>query len=206
MNNSIKVICFDLDGVYFTPKGKNSFHQALISEYGVAKEVVDDIMYRSVEMSQLIRGQISAENFWKVFREVTGIAATDKELADRWIRDYEVDKNVRNAVLRAKELGYKTCVCTNNNAIRLNPLIEKFHLRDDFDCIISSHEIGHAKPEKDIFIALLDRMIIEPQELVYSDDNPDRLSGAEALGIHTFVFKDFEHFLEKLSELGINLR
>lgn len=35
---NIKAICFDLDGVYFTAKGKNSFHQALSAEYGIAKE------------------------------------------------------------------------------------------------------------------------------------------------------------------------
>jgi epoxide hydrolase-like predicted phosphatase len=206
MNNTIKAICFDLDGVYFTPKGKNSFHQALINEYGVQEEIVDELMYRSPEMAQLVRGQIKPKAFWNRFREITGITATDEELSARWIKDYEVNEDVKGTVTKAKELGYKTCVCTNNNAIRLNPLIKKFNLNDDFDCIVSSHQVGYTKPNKEIFEALLSKLNIEPQELVYSDDNPDRLAGARDLGIRTFVFENFEQFISELEKLDIDLR
>ena len=106
-NKAIKAICFDLDGVYFTPKGKNSFHQGLINEYGVSKEIVDDLMYRSPVMSQLVRGKISSSDFWDKVREMTGITALDEELTNRWVRDYEVDENVKKAVLKAKEKGLK---------------------------------------------------------------------------------------------------
>ena len=80
-NQEIKAICFDLDGVFFTSKGKNSFHNALITEYGASKEVVDELMYRSPEMAQLVRGQISATDFWKRVRQITGITASDDETA-----------------------------------------------------------------------------------------------------------------------------
>jgi len=107
--------------------------------------------------------------------------------------------------LKAKVLGYKTCVCTNNNAIRLTRLVEQYALHNDFDVIVSSHEVGHTKPQREIFEALLARLQVEPSELVYSDDNPGRLAGATELGIQTFVFEDFAYFLEKLKELGIDL-
>lgn len=210
INNSvpptpIKAICFDLDGVYFTPKGKNSFHQALIGEFGAAKEVVDHLMCKSLEMAQLVRGQIAHGEFWNKVRAATGITASDEVLAERWVRDYEVDQNVRGAVLKAKAARYKTCVCTNNNGIRLPLLAKRFNLASDFDCIVSSHEVGQTKPHKEIFEALLARMQIQPSELVYSDDNPDRLAGATQLGIRTFVFHNFEQFLGELDSMGIHL-
>ena len=120
----IKAICFDLDGVYFTPKGKNSFHEGLITEYGIPKETVDNLMYRSEEMAQLVRGWITPAEFWKKVRKMTGILATNEELTNRWIRDYEVDEHVKAVVLKAKAQGYKTCTCTNNNAIRLPLLVD----------------------------------------------------------------------------------
>ncbi len=203
---TIKVICFDLDGVYFTPKGKNSFHQALINEYDASKEVVDHLMYKSPEMAQLVRGQIAPKDFWDKVRAATGITASDEALAERWVRDYEVDQNVRGAVLKAKAAGYRTCVCTNNNGIRLPLLAKRFNLAADFDCIVSSHEVGQTKPHKEIFETLLSRMQIQPSELVYSDDNPERLAGATALGIRTFVFHDFEQFLGELKGMGIVLK
>ncbi len=205
MPNLIKAICFDLDGVYFTPKVKNSFHQALINEYSVAKEIVDQLMYKSPEMAQLVRGQISPEDFWNKVRSITGITVSDEELSTRWVRDYEIDEKVRSVVLKVKELGYKTCVCTNNNEIRLPLLMEKFNLKNDFDCIVSSHEVGQTKPHKEIYQALLSQMNIKPEELVYSDDNPERLAGAKELGINTFVFENFEQFVGELKKLGVQV-
>ncbi len=203
--STIKAICFDLDGVYFTPRGKNSFHQGLVTEYGLSQDVADSFMYKSPEMSQLVRGQISIGQFWNRFRTITGITASDQELAARWIRDYEVNQDVKSVVRQAKELGYKTCVCTNNNPIRLPPLIDLYNLKEDFDCIVSSYEVGHTKPSKEIFEELLRRLDVKPEELLYSDDNPERLSGANELGIKTFVFEDFNQFKQKLKEYGVSL-
>lgn len=205
-DTNIKAICFDLDGVFFTPKGKNSFHDALINEYGISKETIDGLMYRSPEMAQLVRGQISATDFWNKVREITGITASDMELTERWVRDYEVNEDVLEAVKNAKKQGYKTCVCTNNNGIRLPVLVERYNLNALFDVIISSHEVGTTKPNKEIFQALLTKLDVAPQELVYSDDNPERLLGAKELGIHTFQFHNFEQYLEELNKIGINLQ
>lgn len=202
---SIKAICFDLDGVYFTPQGKQSFHRALSEELGADPATVDYIMYRSIEMRQLVTGEITPAQFWEYLRQHTGITATDEELVARWIRDYEIDTDVQKAVRSAKEQGFITCVCTNNNAARLPALETKFGFYSDFDAIVSSHEIGYTKPSKEIFEALLERTGVRAGELVYSDDNPDRLQGAEDLGINVFVYENLDQFLAELSKLGINL-
>jgi putative hydrolase of the HAD superfamily len=201
----IKAICFDLDGVFFTSKGKNSFHNALINEYGASKEIVDELMYRSPEMAKLVRGQISPADFWNRVREITGIVAGDDELAKRWVRDYEVDQKVLEAVKEARRQGYKTCICTNNNPIRLPLLVEEYKFNELFDSIISSHEVGFTKPDPKIFEALLQSLGVKGEELIYSDDNPDRLKGAMDLGIITFQFHDFEQFMSELKKLGVDL-
>lgn len=204
LNARIKAICFDLDGVFFTSKGKNSFHNFLIEQTG-NKELVDNLMYRSPEMAQLVRGQISPTDFWNRVREITGLKLTDKEFANRWIQDYEVDKDVLEAVKNAKAQGFKTCVCTNNNAIRLPLLVEQYGLNDLFNVITSSHEVGFTKPDKQIFQTLLDRLEVTGPELVYADDNPERLEGARELGINTFQFHNLNQYLDELMNLGVNL-
>jgi putative hydrolase of the HAD superfamily len=132
--------------------------------------------------------------------------ASDDELAKRWVRDYEVDQKVLEAVKEAKRQGYKTCVCTNNNPIRLPLLVEEYKLNELFDSVISSHEVGFTKPDPKIFEALLQSLGIKGEELIYSDDNPDRLKGAMDLGINTFQFHDFEQFVSELKKLGVDLK
>jgi len=203
--STIKAICFDLDGVYFTPQGKQSFHKALSEEFGADSSVVDEIMYRSEAMKQLVTGKITPTEFWKYLRKQTSITATDKELTARWIRDYEIDSDVQTTVHSAKEQGFITCVCTNNNAARLPALEEELGFYSDFDAVVSSHEVGYTKPSKEIFEVLLEKTGVRASELVYSDDNPDRLQGAKDLGINVFIYESFDQFLHELSQLGINL-
>ena len=121
------------------------------------------------------------------------------------MRDYEVDKNVQEAVRSAKRQGYITCVCTNNNAARLPVLESKFDLSVEFDVIVSSHEVGYTKPSKEIFEMLLKKAGVRASELVYSDDNPERLQGAKELGITVFVYESFDQFLTQLNALGVSL-
>jgi putative hydrolase of the HAD superfamily len=156
-------------------------------------------------MAQLVRGQIPPSDFWNRVREITGIKVSDEELTARWVKDYEIDKDVLEAVKNAKLQGYKTCVCTNNNAIRLPILVEQYKLGDLFDVIVSSHQIGFTKPDRKIFEELLTRLDVKGEELVYSDDNPERLQGAKELGINTFQYYNFEQFLLGVKKLGVSL-
>lgn len=205
MSTHIKAICFDLDGVYFTPQGKRSFHQALSEEFGADPKTVDEILQHSQIMVEFITGKIKPSTFWEHLRSQTGIIATDDELVARWIRDYEIDPDVQRAVHSAKTQGYITCVCTNNNAARLPALQEKFSFYDDFDAVVSSHEVGYKKPSREIFTALLERTGVRAAELVYSDDNSERIQGARDLGINVFVYENFDQFLVELSKMGVNL-
>lgn len=205
MNTTIKAICFDLDGVYFTPQGKQSFHRALSEEFGANPAVVDEIMYRSNTMRDLVTGKIEPHDLWEYVRNETDITASDEELVSRWIRDYQIDLDVQKAVRSAREQGFITCVCTNNNAARLPALEEKFGFYRDFDAVVSSHEVGYTKPSKEIFEALLEKTGVQANELVYSDDNPKRLKGAKDLGINVFVYESFDQFLSKLKKFGITL-
>jgi epoxide hydrolase-like predicted phosphatase len=205
MNQSIKAICFDLDGVYFTPVGKQSFHRALSAEFGGDATAVDEFMLRSSTMREFVIGKITTAEFFVALRDAVGIGASDEELTTRWVRDYAIDPQVQAAVRSARSQGYLTCVCTNNNAARLTALEAKFGFSRDFDMIVSSHEVGYTKPSREIFTALLHRLGIAPADLIYADDNTDRLQGARELGITTFVYEDFEQFVEDLKQLGVHL-
>jgi len=201
---NIKAICFDLDGVYFTPEGKRSFHRALSEEFGGSGETVDEFMIRSTAMREFVTGKLSVPEFFTALRDALGIMASDEVFLARWVRDYEIDPQVQAVVRSARGQGYLTCVCTNNNPARLPALEAKFGFYKDFDVVVSSHEVGHTKPSREIFTALLDRLGVAPEELVYADDNPARLQGAQELGIITFVFEDFVQYVEELRKLGIH--
>lgn len=179
--------------------------RALSEEFGGDEAAVKEFMTTSPEMREFVCGRLGNADMWQTLRAATGITASDEELATRWVRDYEIDQSVRLIVQKVRQSGYKTCVCTNNNAVRLPALEAKFGFDKDFDAVVSSHEVGYTKPSREIFETLLARVGVAPSELVYTDDNPDRLQGAIDLGITTFVYHNFPQFVGELRKLGVQI-
>jgi len=200
----IKAICFDLDGVYFTSRGKKAFFDNLVGLCQDEEKVIY-VLSKSPEMLQFVSGKMTEHDFLNFLRNYLNITLGDREIANLWAKEYEVDQKVREVVLNLRKNGYKTCICSNNNPIRVNALEEKFGFSEDFDAIVFSYKVGAVKPSREIFEELIKQARCKPEEIIYSDDNPDRLQGANDLGIQTFVYIDFESFLRELAGRNIDL-
>lgn len=200
----IKAICFDLDGVYFTGKGKKAFFDNLV-ELSQDEEKVAYVMTKSPEYLQLVTGKMDEHSFLNFMRSYLNINLADQEIKKLWVKEYEIDQNVRNILLDLRKKGYKTCICSNNNSIRVHALEEVFGFLKDFDAVVFSYKVGDVKPSKEIFEELIKQAGCKPEEIIYSDDNPDRIKGASDLGINTFVYTDFESFLDKLREYDVEV-
>ncbi|MBD3280101.1 HAD-IA family hydrolase [Candidatus Dojkabacteria bacterium] len=200
----VKAICFNLDGVYFTEAGKKAFHKALVDITGDEDKVVH-VLYKSDEMRNFVTGKMTEEDFWNYFRDYLGIELSDSELRQLWIKGYEANPDVRKVVLETREKGYKACICSNNNPARVAALQERFKFLDDFDVVVFSYKVGNHKPSKEIFEALVKEAGCEANELAYADDNPERIQGAQDLGINTFIYESFEQFVDELKKLGVNI-
>lgn len=200
----IKAITFDLDGVYF-PDGKAKFI-AVLQERGVSEDEAKRVFLKSEEMNQQYKlGKMTDDEFWNWAAKEWGLTATPQELIDLLIASYSVDPHVEAVVKAARSNGYKTLICSNNFPARVNGLNERFHFLDSFDVAVFSHEVGAAKPSEAIFTELIDKSGVEAASIVFADDDAGNLTGAEALGIQTFLYEDFDQFTTKLKKLGVTL-
>ena len=199
----IKAICFDLDGVYFTSAGVNTFKQALV-DLGVTPQDVEYMLYGK-PMKEFKRGEIEEGAFWKNAVEYWKLDKSPQEIIDLLTLGYEIDPEVGELVKKVRDNGYKTCICSNNYVTRINALEKKFNFLDNFDSYVFSYEIGIIKPDKGIFEELVKRTGVKPSELVYSDDGEDKLKGALEIGINAFLYENFEQFKDKLIELGVKI-
>ena len=59
------------------------------------------------------------------------------------------------------------------------------------------------KPNINIFHALVEQCGVDASEIVYSDDSESKLTGAEELGINTFIFEDINQFKYNLASLEV---
>ena len=72
--NNIKAICFDLDGVYFTPESFKKFKTAILElSQNKDLEEVNFVFHKSQEMVDFKLGQISEEAFWDFAKSKLGL-------------------------------------------------------------------------------------------------------------------------------------
>lgn len=200
----IEVICFDLDGVYFID-GKKNFIANLV-KLGVSEEKVREVFFRSDKMNKEYKiGLIGNKEFWSWALREWNLSMTIQEIVDLMISGYEVNQPVIELVKKLRSVGYKTAVCSNNFPARVNGLNKRFRFLSNFNIVVFSYEVGVLKPDKRIFEELIKRAGVKPEEIVYSDDDPEKLKGAEELGIKTFVYQGFDQFCRELRKLGVKI-
>lgn len=198
----IRAITFDLDGVYFV-NGKENFVRNLV-RLGVPEAEVARVYFDSDEMNGRYKaGTLSDAEYWSWALREWKLDRSVAEITALLIAGYEAKEPVRRFVRRVRAKGYRTLICSNNFPARIDGLQARFGFLQDFDAATLSYEIGATKPSVEIFRDLVTRSGVAAAEIVFADDNADKLAGARALGIRTFVYTGFAEFRATLARLGV---
>jgi len=105
----------------------------------------------------------------------------------------------------ARNLSGKYVMAVINNESReLNQYrIQKFELAEVFDVFVSSCFVGLRKPDERIYRLALNITQHLPEECVFIDDRPEKLTGSEKVGIKTVLVKDAQHLRRDLPALCV---
>lgn len=93
---------------------------------------------------------------------------------------------------------YRVAVLSNANAGTLERVLDESQ-RNIFDALVVSAEVGHVKPDPAIYELAAEKLGVEPNECVFTDDNQPYCDGAEMTGMTTILFRDAEQFRRDLS-------
>ena len=200
----IKAICFDLDGVYFLD-GKANFI-AELEKLGISNEEAKRVFLKSDEMNkQYKHGTLTDEQYWTWALGEWKLDKSVNDIVDLLIQGYKINEPAVDYVKKIKQAGYKPVICSNNFPARIKGLDQRFNFLAAFDAAMFSYECGISKPNRAIFEELVKRSQVLPTEIVYSDDDETKMSGAQELGINTVVYTNFENFVAYLNTHGVNV-
>jgi beta-phosphoglucomutase-like phosphatase (HAD superfamily) len=65
----------------------------------------------------------------------------------------------------------------------VNGHLERLGIRDRFDCIRCRDDVANAKPEPDLYIAVLECLGVAPTEAVAVEDSPNGIAAAKRAGM-----------------------
>lgn len=70
-----------------------------------------------------------------------------------------------------------------------------------FDGIFSSAEMGSKKPHVEFYEFILQKLDIDKDKILYTDDTASHVEGAREVGIEAYHYTEFEPFYEYIHPL-----
>ena len=142
---------------------------------------------------QFEKGQIGVAEFRAEIRKLTETELTDDQIDSAWcsfLTDIPAEKLALLSELKKK---YRMLLLSNTNPLHIEVSaageFAKYGktIHDFFDKCYFSYEMGMAKPDKEIFEALLLDAEVKPEECLFLDDGPKNIDMAAKLGIQTYL-------------------
>jgi putative hydrolase of the HAD superfamily len=196
----VRNVIFDLGGVVleWNPDAILEKHYADPDTRSAMKAA----LFQHPDWLQLDRGTLTEAAALERLAQRTGIARGELAGLMEAVRQSLRPKADTVALLRDLEARQVPLYCLSNM-----PASTFAYLRDRYDFwsvfrgIVISGEIKLLKPEREIFDYLLRRYALSPSETVFVDDHRPNIEAAQALGMHTVLFRDARQCRAELDRL-----
>ena len=191
----IKNIIFDLGGVIVKLDRFScleSFRRLGFDDFGsILNDFVQDGFFLEFE-----KGRISSDQFRDIIREHIGKYVKDKDIDDAMADFLESIPEYKLNLIYKLRQSYKVYLLSNTNPIAMDRVRALFRtsgmeIEKYFHKMYLSYEMKMAKPDPEIFEAVLNDAQIKAEESLFIDDSVKNIQTASSLGIQTlFVSSD----------------
>jgi HAD superfamily hydrolase (TIGR01509 family) len=83
----------------------------------------------------------------------------------------------------ARDLGLKIGVASSSSSDWVRGHLARLAILDRFECVRCRDDVAHAKPEPDLYIAVLDCLGVRADEAVAIEDSPNGVAAAKRAGM-----------------------
>lgn len=183
------VLC-DFDGVL---KFSDLEQQAEIERaYGVEPGTVARVTGRSALVVPALTGLVTREEWLAsavpVLAGLVGSAARASALTADWLAARTwADEEVLALLTRAR--SRVPVVLVSNATSELAAHLRELELHDAFDHVVSSYDVGVAKPDPRIFEIAAGHAGVPPERCLFVDDRAENVDAARVLGMTGVVYR-----------------
>jgi len=198
-----KAIVFDCGGVIFTCSFNNAFNYwAMVSGKDI-NEIKNRFDFDEI-FKKLERGEINSTAFRKHALSKIGLRISDEKFDNGWNSIYlDLVPGIKQLLQELKQ-KHRLVALTNTNEIHEKKWrIMYASLLNYFEKVFSSHEIHARKPERKAYNTVLNYLRLEPNEVVFLDDNPEYVQAASEMNIASIHVTSFRQMIEELNKLGV---
>lgn len=198
LSTPIRAIVFDFGGVLYTYNYRQSLEH-FASHLGISIERAEAAWESRI--AEFERGEIDESTYWAAFRQAGGIGHSDTELHEMFVGMFHpMPESLR---IKDRLKGRYLLGMLSNNCAWEQDLQKRLNLRDGFDFVMMSYEVGARKPEPVIFEKLIAQCGMRPEEIVFIDDTAAYGEAVQKAGIHFIHFRSAAQLREEIHLLQV---
>jgi len=199
MNKSVEVVLFDLGGV-LVELGEGP----IPSEWLPNNDRFNLTDWFSSETAILFeKGLICAQTFAETFRNDLKIEASPENILKHFTEWPIGLFPGAQELLENLESKYRLAVLSNTNELHWPRIIEEFNVENYFEQIFASHQMKMVKPDLVIFQDVISKLKVEPEKILFLDDNLRNIEASKKLGINGHHVKGFKQTCQILANMGV---
>ena len=190
---SIKVVCFDADGVVVNPKKQFSIFRE--KEYGLTQEMTA-AFFNGVFLDCL-KGKADLLDVLPPYLQAWNWQESTQEFIRVWNEtEHVIDEQLMSFIRKIRGSGIRCCLATNQEKHRAAYMRTRMGFQDLFDQLFISCEIGSMKPEAEYYHAIEKQLGCKADEILFWDDTLTHVKAAHACGWRAEQYTDFDTFMQ----------
>ena len=203
MTSHIKVIIFDFGNVLLEWNPRYVYQKYFPNDPEGMEHFFKEVDFMNWNAQQ-DKGRTFAEGVAVLSEKFPHYSQLIQAYHDNWIDS--IGNSYAGTVKIMKQLkqaGYPIYGLSNWSAETFPYAREKYDFFDLLDDMVISGEVGHIKPDPEIFQILLEKIRRPAQECLFIDDSLSNINQAQKIGFMTIHFQSPEQLAISLHELKI---
>jgi epoxide hydrolase-like predicted phosphatase len=203
----IKAVFFDVGGVLDRTdkvREEEADRREIAAGLGLCVEEMWQLFY-TTEHWQLARiGEITDDEFWR--RNLEPFGMDDPEDRNTFVEKLFAFKKVlpeMRSLLETLQGRVKLGIISNATNILETNLHNRFNVDSYFDVVINSARVGYAKPDPEIYQIALERIGVQPEHTLFTDDQQHNVDAAVELGMNAVLFTGVTDFYRTMKLFNV---
>ena len=191
----IKAILFDIDGIII--RRDRYFSDKFAESKGIPIEKVTEFF--KGEFKNASFGRADLKDIIVPWLPKWGWDGTVDEFLDKWFKDESTtDPSVLSILDRLRKSHLELYIATRQELHRKNYLWENVGLKNYFDGVFCTCDIGVDKDTLEFFEYCLKELSLDPEEVMFFDDSEGNVRCARKLGINAYYYEQVEDLTDAL--------
>lgn len=203
MNSPIKAIVFDFGNVLLKWDPRYIYKHYFPNDSEAMERFLREVNFADWNL-QLDKGRPFVEGVAVLSQQFPHYSHLIQAFNDRWIDSVgEPVAGTVNILRRLKRAGYPVYGLSNWSAETFPHARRKHDFFDLLDDMVISGEVGHVKPEPEIYQIMLDKIGRPARECLFIDDSLANIHQAQDMGFAVVHFQSAEQLESALQGLNI---